>query len=344
MSTNKPSGQVSFSTSAQPSGGRAKRVLFIVLGALVSLCVVCVVAAVLIIPPKRYPQQLLVFGEKGRAVGQLYHPTYISLDGQGNIYVADWNDGRINEFDPHGKYLRVIDLGSGTNILGLAVAPDGTIYISYDAVIHKLDAHGHETILSHADAKGDLLSDISGIALGADGSLAAADLSGDVLHFAKDGSVKVLLPRVYDLPSFSSRNELDPSMGSYDVQAGNADKNISVTVDGAGHIFALGWDNAVVIETDTQGNSLSKFGEPISFPGGWQRGRFNFPNSIVVDGFGRIYVGDSDAIQVFNAEHKYLFSIPISGGVDGMTMDSENNLYVIGAYPTQVIKLAALKP
>ena len=194
MTTKKPNGQTSFSTSTQPSGWTGKRVLFIVMGTLISLCVVYIVAVALIIPPKRHPQQLLVFGEKGRAVGQLYHPTYISLDGQRNIYIADWNDGRINVFDGNGKYLRVINLGSGTNVLGLAVAPDGTIYVSYDAVIHKLDATGHDTILSHTNAKGDL------------------------------------------------------------------------------------------------------------------------------------------------------FSISISGGVDGMTMDSENNLYVIGAYPTQVIKLAALKP
>lgn len=68
--------------------------------------------AIAILGPQRvYPKQLLAFGTKGRAPGMFYHPSCISLDGQGNIYVADWGDGRINVFDPTGKFLRLINVG-----------------------------------------------------------------------------------------------------------------------------------------------------------------------------------------------------------------------------------------
>ena len=324
---------------------RGRRTIRVLQGIFVLIIFACLVTFLTIGPHWYSPKQLLAFGAEGTEPGQLYHPSYIGLDGHGNIYVADWDDGRINVFDPTGKFLRLISVDHPTNFLGMAVAPDETVYVSYDGVIHRLDTKGNDSTLSYADARGDLLGDISGIALGADGSLAAADNNGDVLFFETDGTAKRLLAQAYNLPSFSSRNWLDSgaSILSYDVSANSADTNISVAVDGSGNIYALGWISAAVLKTDAEGTPLSKFGSPASFPGGWQRGRFDFPEALGVDSYGRIYIGDSSGVQVFGADQKYLFSIPLGGGVDALALDSQNNLYVV-TYPPQVIKLAAQKP
>lgn len=355
MSKNKRSGRILFPDSAPPSPRTVKTVLYIVLAVAVSMCAVCGLSVWAVAPRWNSPQQLLVFGAKGTEAGQFNRASYIGLDGDGNIYVADWDDGRINVFDSGGKYLRLIDLGANTVLLGMAIAPDGTVYASYDGKVHRLDTQGHDTTLAYSDSRGDLVADLSGIALGADGSLAAGDNRGDILRFGPDGTARLVLPSAFDLPSFSSRNEVHLNDGpilSYDVPANSADKNISMTVDGSGNIYAVGWTIGTVLKTDPAGNSLSKFGGFVFIPGGWQRGLFDFPDALAVDRHGRIYVGDANGVQVFDANEKYLYTISIDGGVNALALDSADNLYIVtspydhqlGALTERVIKLAAQLP
>jgi len=276
------------------------------------------------------------------------------VDGHGTIYIADWDDAHINVFDVSGNYQRVINLGDGTVLLGMAVAQDGTLYVSYAGSVHRMDLDGSQITLSYQDAQGHTIADLSGIALGPDGTLAAADNFGDVLHFSADGTPRVVLAKAFDLPSFSSRNELEPNRApvlSYNVLANSADKNISMAVDASGNIYALGWISAEILRTDPSGNFLSKFGSFASFPGGWQRGRFDFPDGVVVDSQGRIYVADSSGVQVFSTKEEYLYSIHLSDGANALALDSQDNLYVVtapydhqlGALVYKVIKFARPK-
>jgi DNA-binding beta-propeller fold protein YncE len=50
------------------------------------------------------------FGEPGDGPGQLNTPHSIASDNQGNIYVADRGNARIQVFDTDGKFLRIIKL------------------------------------------------------------------------------------------------------------------------------------------------------------------------------------------------------------------------------------------
>lgn len=132
-----------------------------------------------------------------------------------------------------------------------------------------------------------------------DGSLAAADNSGDILRFGPDGTAELILAEAFDLPSFSPQNEIhlhDAPILNYDVPASSADRNISIAVDGAGNIYAVGWTIGIVLKTDSAGNSLSKFGGFAHFPGGLERGRFDFPDAMATDSYGHIYVGDSSGV------------------------------------------------
>src|SRR5262245_15954602 len=192
-------------SSPDQSRLKTRRILYLVSGFFGALCLVCVVVAWSILPHRRSPQQLLTFSRgRGHDVGEMYTPSYMGVDGQGTIYVGDWDDGRVSVFDATGNYLRVINLGDGTVLLGMAVAQDGTLYLSYDGSIYRLDPDGNQTTLSYKDAKGDTIANISGIALEPDGTLAAADNLGDVLHFIADGTPHVVLAKAFDLPSFSS--------------------------------------------------------------------------------------------------------------------------------------------
>ncbi len=354
MSQNKHVHQTS---SNIPGSDRINRkILLIVLGLIGGVCLLCSVSWWSILPHWRSAQILLTFNtDRGHDVGQMYTPSYIGVDGQGTIYVGDWDDGRVSVFDSTGKYLRVIDIGKGTVLLGMAVAQDGTLYFSYDGSIHRMDPQGNQSTLSYVDARGDTIANISGIALEPDGSLAAADNFGDVLQISADGRPQVVLAKAFDLPSFSSRNELDPSgppILSYDVPANSADKNISVAADSSGNIYAVGWISADVLKTDPNGGSLSKFGGFANFPGGFERNRFYFPDGIAVDSSERIYVADSNGVEVFSAQEQYLYSIHLPDGAQTLALDNDGNIYVLttpydhqlGSLVYKVVKFAPLEP
>ncbi len=75
---------------------------------------------------------LMSFGEPGDKPGQFNTPHSIAADAQGNIYVADRGNRRIQVFDTDGKFLRQItidvpfDYGSATPAIGKKPAPDAT--------------------------------------------------------------------------------------------------------------------------------------------------------------------------------------------------------------------------
>ena len=53
---------------------------------------------------------LMSFGEPGNGPGQLNTPHSIATDAQGNVYVADRGNRRIQVFDNNGKFLRIITI------------------------------------------------------------------------------------------------------------------------------------------------------------------------------------------------------------------------------------------
>ena len=72
-------------------------------------------------------------GEPGEATGKLNRPTHVSVDKQGNIYVNDSFNFRIQKFDPNGNYLKHFGyqgdtLGGFARPKGIAVDHDGLVY------------------------------------------------------------------------------------------------------------------------------------------------------------------------------------------------------------------------
>lgn len=65
---------------------------------------------------------------RGTGPGYLLFPTYLSLDAEGNLYVADTMNSRVSVFDPEGEFLRVIgERGDG---YGQFDKPKGTAFDS----------------------------------------------------------------------------------------------------------------------------------------------------------------------------------------------------------------------
>ena len=82
-------------------------------------------------------------GGKGTDEGQFDSPTGIAVDANGNILVADTNNGRIQKFSPTGTFLSTIgSKGSGHGQLGepngIAIDRAGNIYVAEVAHNHRV--------------------------------------------------------------------------------------------------------------------------------------------------------------------------------------------------------------
>jgi tripartite motif-containing protein 71 len=89
------------------------------------------------------------FGRIGKAEGELDFPTDVALDAEGNLYVVDSNNDRVQKLTRDGKPLASWG-GSGSGPgqldkpLGIALAPDGQIYVTdtKNNRVQKLDPAG----------------------------------------------------------------------------------------------------------------------------------------------------------------------------------------------------------
>ena len=82
-------------------------------------------------------------GGKGIGRGQFDSPTGIAVDGNGNVLVADTNNGRIEKFSATGAFLSILGTkGSGQGQFrapnGIAVDGTGNVYVT-DAANHRVE-------------------------------------------------------------------------------------------------------------------------------------------------------------------------------------------------------------
>jgi sugar lactone lactonase YvrE len=270
-------------------------------------------------PAASFATQALAFGDKGTGPGLFDDPRYVSVDGAGNIYVGDYQDGRVQIFDGQGQFQRQINIGD-TILRGMAASPGGDLYLAYDGKVFIYNSEGQ--------SQGTLAYDgyLEDIAFGADGSLYAVTDGETILRFNPDGSLTLEIPNA--ISNISNDSELDTK----------------IAVDGLGNIYALGTFNSAVFQFDPKGSFIDRFGGKTTTPaGGVDPGRFQAVDAIAVDGYGRIFVSDIWGIQMFGSDGQYLDFLKIEGVAFGMAFDLQNNLY-IASNAGKVFKYKIEKP
>jgi len=89
------------------------------------------------------PIFLDTWGSFGTDEGRFHQPTGICLDSNGNIYVADAQNARVQKFAPDGEFLSIY-AGHLSFPLGVAVGPDGVVYVNdfFNTRIQRFAANG----------------------------------------------------------------------------------------------------------------------------------------------------------------------------------------------------------
>jgi DNA-binding beta-propeller fold protein YncE len=257
---------------------------------------------------------LLDFGSEGIGPGLFKDARSIAVDGAGRIYVGEYTGGRIQVFDPSGKFITQWSIGDRKTILrGLAADRKGVVYIAQGGGIDRYQGETGEKL-------GQLEYERSGfddVAAAADGGLVAAWHSNrdDIVRFDSSGKVVRTIPAAISSAS------------------GDSELSMRVAVDGSGYIYALGRFNNAVFKFAPDGKFMNRFGGA-----GDQSGQFRAAYSIAVDGYGRVYVGDIKGIQVFDTNGRHLVTVNVKGMAFGMVFNDKNELFVIAR--DHVVKFA----
>lgn len=253
-------------------------------------------------------------GSEGIGPGMFNDARSIAVDGEGRIYVGEYTGGRVQVFDPAGKFVSQWTIGDRKTIIrGLAADRKGTIYIAHGGRIERYRGETGES-LGPVEYDGTGFDDV---AASIDGGLVTARHGGrdDIVTFDANGKV------VRTIPSAISG------------ASGDSELSMRVAVDGSGQIYALGRFNNGVFKFARDGKFMNRFGGA-----GDQPGQLRAPYSIAVDGHGRVYVGDTKGIQVFDADGRYLALLKQKGMAFGMVFNDKNELFVIAR--DHVIKYA----
>ncbi len=251
-----------------------------------------------------FATQALNFGSEGIGPGMFKDARSIAVDAAGKIYVGEYSGGRIQVFDPEGKFITQWTVDPKMPLTGMAADRNGTVYVVQSGTISRHDGETGKLLGQLGYAGGWGFDDVSVMA---DGGLVAAWYKNrdDIVRFNSSGQVVRTIRAA--ISSVTDDSELDTH----------------VAVDGLGNIYALGTFSNAVFKFSPDGRFITRFGDE-----GDQPGQFRAPSAIAADGKGRVYVSDFKGIQVFDGNGRYLKVFDPAGTASGMIFNDRNELFI----------------
>ncbi|RNI22580.1 SMP-30/gluconolactonase/LRE family protein [Rufibacter latericius] len=265
-------------------------------------------------------------GSQAQGLAQFLSPRGVARDAQGNIYITDYTNNRVQKLNSQGGFLMNIGSpGSGNGQFAhpsaVAVDGQGNIFVTDldNSRVQKFNAQG-TFLLAFGNRGGESGQFIqpNGLALDAAGN-------------------------VYVTDQFNSRVQKFNNQGVYQMKIGSngtGDEQFQVTIavalDQHGNIYIADYadfsGNSQVKKFSPEGTFLLKFGAS-----GSEDGQFNIPSGLAVDGAGNVFVSDQNnhRIQKFSAEGNFLSKFGSFGTAEGqfrfasaLTLDGQGNVYV----------------
>src|SRR5882724_1279757 len=238
------------------------------------------------------PEGVTNMFEGGRAggKGEFDLPKGICVNGNGNILVADTDNGRIEKFDPTGAFLSTIGTkGSGPGQLGqpngIAIDGAGNIYVA-DASNQRVQKLTPDGTLIAEWSPG--LCGPRKIAIGPDGSIYVVDQGRTrIVKFSPDGQV---------LTTWGSSGSGD----------GQFNDHTSVAVDPTTNkVYVADPRNSRIQVFDSNGKFLTKWSVPE-----WGR-PYGFEDLAIDSKVGRLYASSAnmDAVLVFDLNGSRIGSV-----------------------------------
>ena len=273
------------------------------------------------------------FGSYGNGNGQFNEPRSVAVDSNGNIYVVDRLNHRIQKFDSSGNFItKWGSFGSGNTQFkyprGIAVDSSNNIYVA--------DSDNHK--IKKFDSSGNYITSWGGYGSG-NGKISypqdvVIDSNGNVYVSDYDNS---------RITKFSSTGSYITKWGSYGSGDGQFKPAYGLAIDSNNNIYVADRNNNRVQKFDSSGNFIMKFGSY-----GTNEGEFSSPSDILVDADGDIYVTDEQSrIQKFDEAGGFKSKTGDGGNFNGsfispqgMAFDSVGNIYVADSGNARIQKIS----
>jgi len=223
-------------------------------------------------------------GARGGGKGEVDSPTGIAVDGNGNLLVADTNNGRIEKFSPSGNFLSAIgSKGSGQGQLG---APNG-IAIDRAGNIYVADASNHRVQKLAPD--GTFVAEWKGPEPGFYGPRRIAIGPDDSIYVVDQGHTRIV--------KFRPDGQVLAVWGSKGNGDGQFNDHTSVAVDPiTNKVYVADPINRRIQVFDSDGKFLTKWVAP-----DWGRPH-GFEDLAIDSKMGRLYASSAnmDAVLIFD--------------------------------------------
>ena len=219
----------------------------------------------------------------------------IAVDSEGNIYVLEHFNNRIQIFDSAGNFITKFgeygqDDGQFDSPEDVAVDSEGNIYV-VDGVNNRIqvfDSEGNHKLTFGEEGDGPGQFD------------SPEDVAVD-----SEGNIYVLESANNRIQIFDSRGDHKLTFGEEGDGPGQFDSPENMAVDSEGNIYVFDDENARIQIFDSRGDHKLTFGEEGDGPGQFDDDSID----MAVDSEGNIYVIDDDRrfyVQVFDSNGKYI--------------------------------------
>ncbi|MCR2806636.1 S-layer homology domain-containing protein [Paenibacillus soyae] len=264
-------------------------------------------------------------------------PSDIAIDADGNRYVVDQNNNRIQKFKADGSFERMWGTqGSGNGQFNspeeIEVDADGNVYVldKYNYRVQRFDADGkywgHWGSYGDGDAQ---FKDPTALALDAEGNVYIGDTSN------------------FKIRKFSNSGALLAVWNGDSSGPGNISFPEAIDVDADGNVYVADYIEQYIIKLDQTGQVTGTWGTGSN---GNADGQLYNPKGLAVDGNGDVYVADTynHRIQKFAADGTFLAKWGSEGNETGqfrfpmgMTLDDEGHLLVADGQNARIQQFSA---
>ena len=290
-------------------------------------------------------------------------PTGIGLDSSGNLYVADYVGSVIRHVTPEGVVRTIAgqpeDYGTNNGAggaaqfygpHGLAVDSATNVYVAdtYNNMIRQVTPKGTSWVVTtlaglktggagSADGTGTnaQFNEPIGVAVDGAGNVYVGDTFNDTIRQVTPTGVVTTLAGQADNP------------GSQDGTGTNAQFNEpnGVAVDSATNVYVADWGNHTIRKIAPLGTNwvvttlAGKAGDPGLANG--SPGQFDYPNGVVVDTNGNVYVADTGNTAVRKVTPAGVVTTVSTdfSGPTGVAVGLDGNIYVADYYSDTIRKM-----